>query len=43
MESVKAGDNGAIKKLKRYDYVLLLNHYYIIYDFAGKTKTAASR
>ena len=28
METVKAGDNGVIEKLKRNDYVLLINHYY---------------
>ena len=30
METVKAGDNGVIEKLKSNCYVVLLNNYYII-------------
>ena len=40
---MKAGDNGAIEKLKMNDYVLLLNHYYRIDEFDSKTKIAALR
>ena len=43
METVKAGDNGMIEKLKRNDYVLLLKHYYRIDDFDSKMKIAALR
>ena len=43
MGTVKAGDNGAIEKLKMNDYILLLKHYYIIDDFNSKTKIAKLR
>ena len=43
METVKAGDNGTIEKLKRKYYVLLLKHYYMIGDFYSKMKIAALR
>ena len=41
METVNAGDNGAIVKIKRNDYVLLLRFYYRIDDFDSKMKIAA--
>ena len=43
METMKAGDNGVIEKLKRNDYVLLLNNYYIIDDFDSKIKISELR
>ena len=43
MELMKAGDNGAIEKLKSNYYFLLLKHYYIIDDFDIKIKLAALR
>ena len=43
METVKAGDNGAIEKLKSDDYVILLKHYYRIDDSESKMKIAALR
>ena len=43
METVKAGDNGAIEKPKINYYIPLLKHYYIIDDFDSKMKIAAFR
>ena len=43
LETVKAGDNGAIEKLKSNYYMLLLKHYYRIGDFDSKMKIEALR
>ena len=43
METVKLGDNDAIKKIKRNYCVLLLKHYYIIDGVDSKNKTSALR